>query len=189
MFWPISLPLHSRGYWWSISPLTGSLVRSNHNPCLFKTRVPEIVQRALSCCDEPYSCNWSPETITFQLSSKNVSSLEKMNSRLHRIGNKRFLLSYLYAGKSAPLFEDTKEAISAISLLPQQVTARADHCLQRSLLAAKTSKSFAKDGVLFIGASIASADMHAWIIEAGCQPDFEDRNWINFQPLLAIISI
>jgi len=28
--------------------------------------------------------------------------------------------------------------------------------------------------------------MHAWIIENNSQPDFEDRAWINYRPLLAI---
>ena len=84
------------------------------------------------------------------------------------------------------MFEDSKSAFAEIATLKEQVLARADHCLLRSLLVAKTSKSFKKNGVLFIGASIASAEMHAWIIESGTQPDHEDRNWINFQPLLAL---
>jgi len=40
--------------------------------------------------------------------------------------------------------------------------------------------------VLFIGAEIATYNMHAWIIEDNEQPDFEDRVWINYRPLLAI---
>lgn len=143
---------------------------------------------AIESCNDPYFCSWEPNANSVKLAESDSKRLEKMNSRLHQIGNRRFWLSYIYAGFSHPIFENTKEAFSIISQLPEQVNARADHCLQRSLLAAKTSKSFSEKGVLFIGASIASADMHAWIIEDGCQPDFEDRNWINFRPLLALIA-
>jgi hypothetical protein len=58
--------------------------------------------------------------------------------------------------------------------------------LQRCLLAAKISSSFKKNGVLFIGFSSSIKDMHAWIIEGNIQPDFDDRVWINYKPLLAI---
>ena len=184
----ISLPFYDRGYWWSISPITGYLIRSNHNPTLFKFTIPTVVSNAIDSCNDPYQCAWEPNANFVKLSGGDSKRLEKMNSRLHQIGNRRFWLSYTYAGFFHPIFDTTKDAISVISQLPEQVNARADHCLQRSLLAAKTSKSFREKGVLFIGASIASADMHAWIIEDACQPDFEDRNWINFRPLLAFIA-
>lgn len=50
----------------------------------------------------------------------------------------------------------------------------------------KTSKTFKKDGILFIGASLPSGKMHAWIIENGIQPDRLDRNWIMYRPMLAL---
>jgi hypothetical protein len=59
-------------------------------------------------------------------------------------------------------------------------------CLQRCLSVAKTSSSFQKSGVIFIGALLPLREMHAWIIEDGQQPDNEDRDWINFTPLLAL---
>lgn len=184
----ISLPFYDRGYWWSISPISGSLIRSNQNPTLFKFSIPSVVKHAIDLCNDPYQCGWEANADFIKLSESDSNRLKKMNSRLHQIGNSRFWLSYLYAGFFHPIFDNTKDAISVISQLPEQLNARADHCLQRSLLAAKTSKSFSEKGVLFIGASIASADMHAWIIEDDCQPDFEDRNWINFRPLLALIA-
>lgn len=185
----VSLPFYCNGHWWSISSLTGALIRSDQNPILLQSEVPAIVRRALEFCDDPYMCDWAQySTNLAKYSDAEYKYLKKMNSRLHWIGNKRFLLSCLYASISQPIFNTTNDAISAISDLPEQIRARADHCLQRSLLAAKTSLSFQKFGVLFIGASISSAEMHAWIIEEGCQPDFEDRNWINFRPLLALIS-
>jgi hypothetical protein len=54
------------------------------------------------------------------------------------------------------------------------------------LTVAKCSNSFKKNGVIFIGAHLPLKDMHAWIIEGNHQPDNEDRQWINYVPLMAI---
>ena len=84
------------------------------------------------------------------------------------------------------MFENSVEAFDAISKLETHIKNKNDLCLQRSLLIMKTSKSFKKNGVLFVGASLPSGKMHAWIIENGVQPDRLDRNWIMYKPLLAI---
>ena len=31
--------------------------------------------------------------------------------------------------------------------------------------------------------------MHAWIIESNCNPDFQDREWIMYKPLLAFLLL
>jgi hypothetical protein len=114
--------------------------------------------------------------------------LNLLHDRLLRIGNNRFLFSRIYAGLQRPMFETTHQAITAISRIPAQKANRTKLCFQRSLLAAKVSKSFAHGGVLLIGAQLATSDMHAWIIEQNTQPDYQDRSWINYRPLLAITA-
>jgi hypothetical protein len=183
----VNIPVEYGNAWWTISSITGSLHRYDSKPPkFFFDEIPDKVKNALEICSYPYNCFWdsTPEVKILEPSAR--YNLEKMNSRLHFISNRRFFLSLIYASFRSTLFESSKCAFSEIATLQEQVLARADNCLQRSLLVAKTSKSFKKNGVLFIGASIASAEMHAWIIESGSQPDHEDRNWINFQPLLAL---
>lgn len=183
----VSIPVRHDDVWWTISSITGSLHRHDIKPPnTFFDEIPEKVKNAIEICSYPYNCLWDPAPVEKILETAARYKLEKMNSRLHFLSNKRFFLSLIYASFRSPLFENSNNAFSEIATLQEQVLARADHCLQRSLLVAKTSKSFKKSGVLFIGASIASAEMHAWIIESGAQPDHEDRNWINFQPLLAL---
>ena len=82
------------------------------------------------------------------------------------------------------MFDSTEQAISKIAELYN--AAAGSDCLQKTLLAAKTSRSFASDGVLFIGANLPTGNMHAWIIEKKTQPDPADRHWISYQPLVAI---
>lgn len=72
-----------------------------------------------------------------------------------------------------------------IAKIPEQELFHERLCLQRSFLALKTSKTFKKNGVLFIGASLPTGNMHAWIIEDNYQPDTLDREWIMYEPLLA----
>ena len=59
-------------------------------------------------------------------------------------------------------------------------------CLQRALTVAKCSKKFKTHGVVLIGAQLPLKSLHAWIVEDGVQPDPEDRQWVNFLPLLAL---
>jgi hypothetical protein len=75
--------------------------------------------------------------------------------------------------------------MKAISVMHEQEEEYGQRCLQRAMLAVKTSESFKKNGVLFIGALLPTSNMHAWIIEAGTQPDVADRDWILYRPLLA----
>jgi len=112
--------------------------------------------------------------------------LENINQRFFSLGNRRFLASIIYSSLGSRIFENTKIAFSAIAKLPGHMDSLNDRCFQRSLLAAKTSLSFSRHGVLLIGAEFSSGEMHAWIIENGEQPDPDDRTWINFRPLLAI---
>jgi hypothetical protein len=148
--------------------------------------LPKKVQEALWFVDNPFDCDWSAHPNQLDLGPKAAGSLRALHDRLLMIGNHRFLISLLYAGLTRPMFQTTRDAYAAITQIPEQVASREILCLQRSLLAAKVSKSFVSHGVVFIGAIPGNGDMHAWIIEQGSQPDHLDRGWINYMPLLAI---
>lgn len=177
----ISLPHYENGSWWYISPISGSLIRSAVPPPFGGGALPQKVIKALSLCDEPYKCNWDPMFASGFCSDK----LAQIESKLRWLGNGNFLLSIIYSSFSNELFDDTKTAFGAISKLPSFVDRRSDQCFLRSLLAAKTSRSFVEDGVFFVGAELSSGEMHAWILESDSQPDHEDRSWVNYRPLLA----
>lgn len=187
MFKSITLPCEFDGSWWTICAMTGALLRHNVSSDTGWNISPHSrLAEALHQCDKPYRCKWQATPLNTTVSRDVMRSLGLMHARLLSIGNRRFFFSRLYASWSRPLFETTAEAFSAISRLSVQQERRSELCLQRSLLAAKTSLSFRRKGVLFIGANLESADMHAWIIEAGSQPDHEDIAWINYRPLLAL---
>ncbi len=180
----VALPYYSGNIIWSICPYTGSLIRGK---AIIKTKVsiPVKVSQALQYCNEPYSCKPIKETNHLQVNRNVMSSLNKMHTRLLNIGNKRFYLSRLYSGLKCGLFTSTIEALANINQLPSQKKYKHRLCLQRAFLASKISESFYDKGVLFIGAGLPTGEMHAWIIENGAQPDYEDCSWINYRPLLA----
>lgn len=186
----IRLPFEEDGSWWTICSITGSLIRHPSKPKDVFDRIPLIVKKALTVCDDPYICKWTHKISdkSQDLNSEKQAALVKMHDRLLRISSKRFFMSRLYASLRRPMFETTYQAMASISQIPEQFHNREERCLQRSLLAAKTSKSFQEQGVLFIGAMTTNSDMHAWIIENESQPDHEDRGWVNYRPLLALVQ-
>lgn len=183
MFQTERLPVYSHGFFWEISGFTGSLLRSSKD--LSKKVVSPKTLSALKYVDNPYNC-YKPRDINLSVSSEVKNQLEVMHNRLLKISNSRFMMSLIYANMQRVLFDTTEQAFSVISKIETQTRDRTKLCFQRSLLAAKTSRSFKEKGVLFVGAQIPTKDMHAWIIEDGGQPDYEDRNWVNYRPLLAI---
>lgn len=180
------LPYYSGDSGWYISPWSGSLLQAPAARLdLGKLELPKKLENALAVCDDPFSCRWLLQQSDPLLDPTVFANVEKSYHRLVRISSRRFLLSILYARLNHPCVDTTHEVFSALSQVPDAVENRAIRCLQRCLTAAKTSKSFKKDGILFIGASIDSLTMHAWILEDGMQPDPYDRQWINYRPLLA----
>jgi hypothetical protein len=174
------------GYTWSICPYSGSLIKDETTETI-KISLPEKVADALRYCNSPYLCQ-PYDTIFHKKLEINKDIFIRLN-RMHRIfvylSNKRFFLSKQYASFRNLLFPTTTEAIMAISQIALQREQMGKFCLQRTLLALKTSKSFQENGVLFIGALLPTTNMHAWIIENGTQPDIYDREWIHYRPLLA----
>jgi hypothetical protein len=173
------------GGWWYISPWTGNLIKTSEKP--FAKKIPVRISSALDSCLNPFDCEWNPFHKRVSVSDKNNIIINKVNERLFLLGNSRFLLSVIYSHFTVPIFKCTQDAFSHIAEIPGHKDMIADRCFQRSLLAAKISQSFQQKGVLFVGSEISSGEMHAWIIEENMQPDLEDRSWINYRPLLAII--
>ena len=181
----IELPYYNETIVWSICPFTGSLLKSKTEKNAHQEKIPIKVSQALEYCNQPYLCKVNNE-IAISISNVNLFiKLTKMHDRLLKISNNRFYMTRLYSSIKNLMFENTSEAISCINSLPPQVEFKHQLCLQRAFLSAKISKSFIDDGVIFIGAFLPTGDMHAWIIENGKQPDYDDRGWVNYRPLLA----
>jgi len=172
------------GKYFFISPFTGNLCSSDKP---IETKLSSaLVANSLSFCDNPYLLEPIQYSQINNIEYKSINKLNKYNKLFMYLGNKRFLLSILYSYINAPLFKNTIEAYDNISLLDNHLNNYDTLCLQRALLAAKTSKTFKKYGTLFIGATLPTWNMHAWIIEGNMQPDRNDRIWIMYRPLLAI---
>ena len=169
---------------WEISPIKGSLLKSKHFHN-FTTNYSSKINFALHLINHPYEVVWNTSPSHNKLEKSDSQIIERYNNKLFKLGNNNFLLSIFYSFIQKPHFETTQEAFSYISNLSGHEYG-SQNCFQRCLLAAKLSGSFRNDGIIFIGAEISTFDMHAWIIEGNCQPDFEDRVWINYRPLLAI---
>jgi hypothetical protein len=182
----VSLPYFQDDHWWYISRWSGSLFSSDYLPPFAQGSPSQKVRNALATCDNPLTCRWSSRHESPRSGSFDEVRLARMNRRFFQLGNRRFLASILYAGWGAGIFSSSRLAFSAVAQLTGHKDSPNDRCLQRSLLVAKSSKSFRCSGVLFIGAEFSTGEMHAWIIEDGEQPDQEDRTWINYRPLLAI---
>ena len=167
-----------------ISPFTGNLIVNKSD--IVSSKLNSNIKKNLSFNDNPYDLRPLSSDCNIVLSDINMIKINFYNNKLMCLGNNRFFLSCLYSRLRAPLFENTMLAFDHISKLDIHKKNKGKICLQRALLAAKTSKSFKNKGTLFIGAQLPTGIMHAWIIEDGIQPDRQDREWIMYKPLLAI---
>lgn len=171
--------------WYFVSPISGNLVFRDD---VADFTVNEKVKNAIYFCDNPYELIALPyfRDLFIYIDEFTQEKIDIMNERMLWFGNKRFLLSCLYSRFQTPFFKNTIDAFDYISQIKIHKEKKGKICLQRALLAAKTSKTFKKNGVLFIGAQLPTGLMHAWIIDNGVQPDRQDREWIMYKPLLAI---
>lgn len=181
----VKIPYFDGEYYYEINPFTGNLIRHKNKIC--SKSFPKKVIEALFICDNPYLINpHQLDIVESTLDPHEINKLKRMHKMFMKIGNKRFYLSLIYSKIKKDLFDNTKLALRSISMnITDQIERRNELCLQRSLLALKISKSFKHSGVLFIGASLPTGNMHAWIIESNCNPDHQDREWIMYRPLLA----
>lgn len=184
----LQLPYCQDGYTWFISPYSGSLIRERRARTTTRSSLPDKVAQAMSYCTNPYLCE-SDETSEKENLAIDERVFKRLN-HLHRIlvhlGNRRFFLARHYANYCKFMFGTTADSMRAIARIGLQKEEKGSLCLQRTLLAVKTAKSFQDSGVLFIGAFLPTTNMHAWIIENGAQPDPQDREWILYRPLLAL---
>jgi len=185
MLTTVSLARSSFESGWAIHPFSGELLKFEEKDLhLFTGQVSSKVSKALALCDKPYCLIPKNRILITENPEIKINELNKIFSRLLKLGNNKFFMSRIYASIAANIFENSLQAMSAINSLEYGLTE--NRCLQKCLAVAKTSKSFKKSGVIFIGAQIPLKEMHAWIIEDEIQPDLEDRSWINFSPLMAI---
>jgi hypothetical protein len=178
------IPYKLDGLFYFISPLSGNLVVSNSE--VVGSKLNKQITKAIWLNNNPYKLIPLSSNSDFALSDILMQKLIAYNNILMWLGNKRFFISCLYSRLTVPLFENTVLAFDYISGIDIHKEKKGRICLQRTLLAAKSSKSFKKNGTLFIGAQLPTGIMHAWIIENDIQPDRQDREWIMYKPLLAI---
>lgn len=152
------------------------------------TNYVKIIGKTLVEIESEYNQIVNPYLLkpSTQISNKNISSktpfytelLAKMYTFLCL---RSFLFVRVLANFRFPIFNSTSDAILFYrKLYPSE---QQNLCLPRSLFAACTSKTFKKDGGLFIGVFLPSRAMHAWILEDGKQPDPFDDIWICYQPV------
>ena len=183
----VRLPVEVDGFIWSLNAITGSLLKSTKplSASALINQIPFKVQNALKYCHSPYELI-APRKIASEQSIpvENLRKLQRFSNNLQTLRGKWLILSLIYAGFPDLIFDNTEIAMEQISKLYNHSIG--SDCLQKTMLAAKTSKSFSDLGVIFIGANLPTGHMHSWIIEDGYQPDLLDRHWISYQPILAI---
>ncbi len=171
---------------WAIHPLSGSLIKfQSQNLESFQSKqIPKIVVAALKNCDNPFLL--SPNFANYKDPDEKIVSKIKSNFLfLNKIKNLNFYISLLITNiLSSNICNTSSEIFSIINSFNNDITFNT--CLTKCLTVAKCSRSFKKNGVIFIGAHLPLQDMHAWIIEGDTQPDIEDRAWINYLPLMAL---
>lgn len=178
------IPFYDGKFHWQISSLSGSLMKSEHL-FLKKKYQNNKIDSQLYVINNPYEVDWKSDMREPLLSEKDRNKLEAYKRKLFSLGNDRFFRSIFFAFKQRVIFDNSQNAFAYISRY-KHFNYGSENCLQRCLLVAKTSKTFKQNGAIFIGAMPSTFEMHAWIIEKSTQPDFQDRVWINYRPLLAI---
>jgi hypothetical protein len=181
----VKIPYHDGVSYYEIHPYKGALLQ--FNSAGNENMLPKKVSDALHVCEYPYLVSTQKEAmIKPNINLDTINKINRMHDMFMSMGNNRYYISLLYSRIRKPLFSNTGLAFTAISNnIDTQIERRNELCLQRSLLAMKTSKTFKKSGVLFIGASLPTGRMHAWVIESNCNPDMQDREWIMYRPLIA----
>jgi len=166
-----------------MSELTGDLLIQRNKTNVIHYAPCEKVSEALQLCNNPYDLgiNKNP-TGEPQPVSKILRNRARILILLCRFN---FFLAQQYASIKGSVFVDSAHAIGYFHLITANDEINS-LCLPRTLFAAKTSKAFDKEGVIFIGAFLPSRLMHAWIIEKGIQPDPRDNIWHQFRPIAAV---
>lgn len=180
----ISLPIQFDGKLYKLNPFFGMLLEFEKYNTDKNIIEPRKVIEALGYCDNPYTLTkWKSQEIKKTVNKKPI--LKFYANFLTNMNKLNFSLGKFCANLGQPVFDNATDSIVFFrNNKPGFI--QNDLCLTRSLFAASTSKLFKEKGVIFIGVSLPSNLMHAWIVEDGKQPDPFDDMWINFQPVAAI---
>jgi hypothetical protein len=178
----ISLPVNLNDSQYIVSELTGDLLVMKRQLISYNSLDSIKLCNALSLCDNPYKLFFWQNISPIKYISKEIKIHARIIIFLSRIN---FFLAKQYASIKSEVFADSSEAISYFHSITTKKEMN-NLCLPRTLFAAKTSKLFDNDGVIFIGVFLPSRSMHSWIIEKNIQPDPEDNIWHQFRPIAAI---
>lgn len=181
----ISLPINFDEKIYILNPIFGMLLEFEKSNTDKTIAMPKKVIEALGYCNNPYTLTKIESVSIKKLSVIKKYKLNAYANLLISINKLNFYLVKLCSNIVLPVFDNATSSIVFFrNNMPSDI--QNDLCLPRSLFAASTSKLFKKKGVIFIGVSLPSSIMHAWIIEDGKQPDPFDDKWIGFQPVAAI---
>lgn len=149
---------------------------------------PAKLECCLALCDAPYLlASLHPADESADASDAFVGKRDgrgTLASRAIWLCRRQFYLARLWASFRVPCFDT---AAQAIRFFRDHVTGdQSTLCLPRALFAAKTSRRFAAEGVLFIGVFLPARSLHAWVIEGGSLADPCDDAWINYRPVAAL---
>jgi len=165
-------------------PFTGDLLEEIASSTA-NLRLPHKLATALMLCDRPYML--SPASWQ-EIAAEAPTSLlpRRLALRMCKICATNFLLARVYCGFRRPFFDSAAQALGFFySVIPRPLQRHL--CLPRALFVAKTSRAFATSGVVFLGTFLPSRLMHAWVIEAGSQPDPRDNIWTQYRPVAALV--
>lgn len=143
--------------------------------------LPEKINNSFEQVLYPYKLKPNYKKNSQYRKSNNSISAKFLAKLITFLCIKSFVFVRLISVFRYTIFETTEEAIIYYRKLFPGIQQKL--CLPRSLFAACTSKTFKKDGAIFIGVFLPSRAMHAWIIEKHYQPDPYDDIWICYQPV------
>lgn len=146
------------------------------------------VLNALRLCNCPYELAASYDSKTTpQFSSQNLKRSTRALATAKRavwLCGRNFYLARLWASSRVPIFDSAAEAIHFFRTHIGGEQSRL--CLPRAMFAAKTSRRFFGEGVLFIGVFLPARSMHAWVLENNTLADPWDDAWTNYKPVAAL---
>ena len=159
------------------------LISGGSYPC----NITPKVKQALEFCDDPYRFDPAASrlsTISNTQGCDDPSHAIHLANQMIKACRLHFWLARMHACMRKPLFENSSDAVAFF-----RKEVKGDQtalCLPRAFFAAKTSKKFKDEGVVFIGVFLPARSMHAWVVESGALADPHDDIWINYQPVAAL---
>jgi hypothetical protein len=175
-----TFPIYFEGKKYSFNKFTGMTFYKKQGE-INNIHVHDEITHLKKYIDNPYLCRVGNE----DFSPKKHAFLQLFGLGLTFLSKFSFYSCLLFSKINFKIFNTTDEAIIYYQnyISPEN---QSNLCLPRTLFAAATSKSFKKNGVLYIGIFLPSHSLHAWIIEDGKIMDKSDNIWILYQPVAMI---